>query len=125
MTGFSWCQYSAFAGAETVTSETTIFIYVAALQHLMKRPSIIKTYCPYCGQHTEHDLKRVKKKKASEFKQGQRRFRRVTAGYRGYPRPKPQGDKPTKRIHLKYTCKECGKAHQKKGIRAKQFEFER
>jgi large subunit ribosomal protein L44e len=92
----------------------------------MIRPSVIKTYCPHCELHTEHDVKRVKKKKASEFKFGQRRFRRVTAGYRGYPRPKPEGrEKPTKRIYLKYICKKCGKAHQKKCVRAKKFEFKR
>ncbi|HDS59327.1 MAG TPA: 50S ribosomal protein L44e [Thermoplasmatales archaeon] len=92
----------------------------------MIRPSVINTYCPSCEKHTEHDVKRVKKKKASEFKFGQRRFRRVTAGYRGYPRPKPEGrEKPTKRIYLKYTCKSCGKSHQKKCVRAKKFEFKR
>ena len=32
----------------------------------MKMPRTIKTYCPYCGTHTEHAVERVKKKKASE-----------------------------------------------------------
>ena len=92
----------------------------------MIRPAIIKTYCPYCKHHTEHAIERVKKKKASELKWGQRRFRRVTAGYGGYPRPKPEGrEKPTKRVHLRYRCKECGKAHQKEGIRSKKFEIKR
>ncbi|MCD6513213.1 MAG: 50S ribosomal protein L44e [Thermoplasmata archaeon] len=92
----------------------------------MIRPQVIKTYCPYCHTHTEHVIERVKKKKASELKWGQRRFRRVTAGYRGYPRPKPEGrEKPTKRVYLRYRCKVCGKAHQKEGIRAKKFEIKR
>jgi len=92
----------------------------------MIRPSNIMTYCPSCGKHTSHVVEKVKKKKASELKQGQRRFRRVTAGYRGYPRPKPEGrEKPTKRVYLRYRCQECGKAHQKKCIRAKKFEFKR
>jgi len=87
---------------------------------------VIKTYCPYCQHHTEHAVEKVKKKKASELKWGQRRFRRVTAGYGGYPRPKPEGrEKPTKRVYLRYRCKECGKVHQKKGVRAKKFEFKR
>ncbi|MBO4551993.1 MAG: 50S ribosomal protein L44e, partial [Candidatus Methanomethylophilaceae archaeon] len=47
----------------------------------MKMPRTIKTYCPYCQAHTTHDVERVKKKKASELKWGQRRFRKVTAGY--------------------------------------------
>ncbi|OYT62397.1 50S ribosomal protein L44e [Thermoplasmatales archaeon ex4484_30] len=92
----------------------------------MIRPSKIMTYCPSCQKHTLHEIETVKRKKASELKQGQRRFRRVTAGYRGYPRPKPEGrEKPTKRVSLRYRCKECGKAHQKKCIRAKKFELKR
>jgi len=92
----------------------------------MIRPPVIKTYCPYCQYHTEHTIERVKKRKASELKQGQRRFRRVTSGYGGYPRPKPEGrEKPTKRVFLRYRCKECGKAHQKEGIRSKKFSFKR
>ncbi len=90
----------------------------------MIRPRKIKTYCPHCGKHTVHEIERVKKKKASELKQGQRRFREVTSGYRGYPRPKPEGrEKPTRRVYLRYRCEECGKAHQKKCDRAKKFEF--
>ena len=93
---------------------------------LMIRPPVIKTYCPHCSKHTNHKLEKVKKKKASELKWGQRRFRNVTSGYGGYPRPKPEGrEKPTRRIHLRYRCDKCGKAHQKKGIRAKKFEIKR
>ncbi|MEA2054678.1 MAG: 50S ribosomal protein L44e [Candidatus Thermoplasmatota archaeon] len=92
----------------------------------MIRPPAIMTYCPSCQKHTLHEIEKVKKKKASELKQGQRRFRRVTAGYGGYPRPKPEErEKPTKRVLLRYRCKECGKAHQKRCIRAKKFEFKR
>ena len=90
----------------------------------MKMPRKVKRYCPYCKKHTLHEVERVKKKKASELKWGQRRFRRVTAGYRGFPRPKPEGrEKPTKRINLRYRCTECGKAHQPPAFRAKKFEL--
>ena len=69
--------------------------------------------------------KRVKKKKASELKQGQRRFRRVMAGYGGFPRPKPEGrEKPTKKVYLRYRCKKCKKAHHKTCFRAKKFVLE-
>ena len=54
-------------------------------------------YSPFAGKHTEHTVERVKKRRASELKWGQRRFRKVTSGYRGFPRPKPSGEKPTKR----------------------------
>ena len=91
----------------------------------MQRPRKIKRYCPKCKKHTTHDVDRIKKKRASELKQGQRRFRRVMAGYRGFPRPKPEGrEKATRRVALKYTCTECKKSHQPASIRAKKFELE-
>jgi large subunit ribosomal protein L44e len=87
----------------------------------MKKPRTIQTYCPYCKTHTPHE---VKKKKASELKWGQRRFRKVTAGYGGFPRPKPEGrEKPTKRVNIRYRCATCKKAHLKACIRAKKFEL--
>ena len=90
----------------------------------MKKPRVIKTYCPYCDTHTPHDVERVKKKKASELKWGQRRFRKVTAGYGGFPRPKPEGrEKPTKRINIRFRCGTCDKAHIKPCLRAKKFEL--
>lgn len=90
----------------------------------MKMPRAIKRYCPTCKKHTLHEVERVKKRRASELKRGQRQFRRVTAGYGGFPRPKPEGrEKPTKRVNLKYKCKECGKAHQPPSMRAKKFEL--
>ena len=91
----------------------------------MQRPRKIKRYCPKCKKHTTHDVDRIKKKRASELNQGQRRFRRVMAGYRGFPRPKPEGrEKATRRVALKYTCTECKKSHQPASIRAKKFELE-
>ena len=100
----------------------------------MKMPRTVKRYCPYCKAHTEQEVERVKKKKASELKWGQRRFRKVTAGYGGFPRPKPgyggfprpkpEGrEKPTKRINLRYRCTQCKKANISPCIRAKKFEL--
>lgn len=90
----------------------------------MIRPRVIKRYCPHCKVHREVEVERMKKRKASELKQGQRRFRRVTAGYGGFPRPKPEGrEKTTRRVALRYRCKSCKKAHQAPGQRAKKFEI--
>jgi len=47
----------------------------------------------------------------------------IQEGYRGFPRPKPSGDKPTKRVNLVYRCTETGKAHSPRGKRAKKFEL--
>jgi large subunit ribosomal protein L44e len=87
-------------------------------------PIKIKTHCPHCNKHTTHEIEKYKKRKASELKWGQRRFRKVMAGYRGFPRPKPTGrEKPTKRVAILYRCKECKKATQRPCIRAKKFEL--
>ena len=81
-------------------------------------------YCPHCNKHTELEVERVKNRPRSELRRGQRRFRRVTAGYGGFARPKPEGrEKPTKRVWLRYRCKVCKKSHQRAGIRAKKFEL--
>ena len=91
---------------------------------MVKMPRNVKRYCPNCKTHRLHAVERVKRKEASEHKMGQRRFRRVMAGYRGFPRPKYEGrEKPTKRVALRYRCKECNKAHQPSGVRAKRFEL--
>ena len=92
---------------------------------IMKMPRTIKRYCDgKCQTHTDHDVERVKKKKASELSWGQRRFRRATKGYTGFPRPKPEGrEKPTKKIYLRYVCKKCTRAHQPSAFRAKKFEL--
>ncbi len=90
----------------------------------MIRPRRIQRYCPSCKKHTECEVERVRKRKASELKWGQRRFRKVTRGYRGFPRPKPEGrEKPTKRVALRFRCKICKKAHQAPALRAKKFEI--
>jgi large subunit ribosomal protein L44e len=90
----------------------------------MQKPRRIKRYCAKCKKHTIHNVDKIKKKKASELKQGQRRFRRVMSGYRGFPRPKPEGrEKTSRRAALKYTCDVCKKSHQPPSIRAKKFEI--
>ncbi len=89
----------------------------------MKFPREINRYCPFCKAHKIHVVEEVKKHKASELKWGQRRFRRVTAGYRGFPRPKPDRKKPAHRKDTRLKCKECGKQHIKALPRSKRFEF--
>jgi len=90
----------------------------------MQKPRKIKRYCPSCKKHTIHNVDRIKKKKASELKQGQRRFRRVTSGYRGFPRPKPEGrEKTSRRAALKYSCAECKKSWQPPSLRARKVEI--
>jgi large subunit ribosomal protein L44e len=90
----------------------------------MERPRKVQRYCRHCKKHTEQELERVKKRKASELKWGQRRFRRATRGYTGFPRPKPEGrEKPTRKINLTSRCTVCKKKWSMIGIRSKKFEL--
>ncbi len=90
----------------------------------MKIPRKISRYCPKCKTHTPHEVERIKKKKAGELKQGQRRFRRVMRGYGGFPRPKPEGrEKTTRRAALRYNCTKCHKKHQPPSQRARKVEI--
>ncbi|MCL5439574.1 MAG: 50S ribosomal protein L44e [Thermoplasmataceae archaeon] len=90
----------------------------------MKLPKIVKMYCPKCDAHTPHEVERVRKRKASEFGAGQRRFRRVTSGFGGFPRPRYEGrEKPTKRVSIKFRCTKCKKAITIPTQRAKKFEI--
>lgn len=90
----------------------------------MKFPKTVRIYCKYCKKHTPHIVERVKKKPRSKLKQGERRFRRKLKGYGSFPRPKPDYEKATKKLDLRYKCKECGKSHMKgKGFRLKKFEI--
>ena len=41
---------------------------------MVKMPRKVKRYSPAAGKHTEHTVERVKKRRASELKWGQRRF---------------------------------------------------
>ncbi len=90
----------------------------------MKLPRKVMRYCPHCKKHTLQEIERVKKRKASELRKGQRRFRRTTSGYGGFPRPVYEGrEKPTKRINIKYKCLECKKSYNSPTWRAKKFEL--
>ncbi len=92
----------------------------------MKIPKIQRKYCPFCRKHTEHEVHRVGVgKKKSSLSAGQRRFLRKMKGYGSFPRTNPKGrEKPTRKLDLRYKCKECGKMHViGEGFRIKKFEF--
>ncbi|MBI5253285.1 MAG: 50S ribosomal protein L44e [Euryarchaeota archaeon] len=90
----------------------------------MKMPRERRTYCPTCKKHTVHEVLKVKKRKASELKAGQRQFRRILKGYGSFPRALPSGSKPTKKANLILRCKTCKKAHSMEGFRIKTLEIE-
>ncbi|NOZ81727.1 MAG: 50S ribosomal protein L44e [Candidatus Micrarchaeota archaeon] len=91
----------------------------------MKIPKTQNRFCPHCRKHTEHELHRVRvSKKKRSLAEGQRRFKRKLKGYGSFPKPNPRGrEKPTRKVDLRYECKECGKQHTVgEGFRVKKFE---
>ncbi|HJH32271.1 MAG TPA: 50S ribosomal protein L44e [Methanosarcinaceae archaeon] len=90
----------------------------------MKIPKRFRTHCPSCKKHTEHIAERVKKGKASSMTRIARQKKRQTGiGNSGKFSKVPGGDKPTKRVALKYRCTVCNKSHQRPCFRAKKFDF--
>lgn len=94
----------------------------------MNIPKIQKRYCRFCRKHTEHEVKRVSVSKVKRrLAQGQRRFKRKMKGFGSFPKSNPKGRaKPTRKLDLRYKCKECGKEHIiGKGFRIKKFELKK
>ena len=92
----------------------------------MKIPKKQKRFCPYCKKHTEHTLHRVSTgKQRRALAVGQRRFKRKMKGFGSFPKSNPRDRaKPTKKLDLRYECKECKKRHTVgKGFRIKKFEM--
>ena len=101
----------------------------------MKLPKNTRRYCKYCKKHTDHKVSLAKKKGARSMTYGSKvRARRRGAarglGNRGrYSKPaiskfKMTGKKASKKVDMRYECKECKKQHvRKQGFRAKRVEF--
>jgi large subunit ribosomal protein L44e len=90
----------------------------------MKMPAKFKTYCPFCRTHEVHEVEKVKRGKNRNLNWIDRqKARRGTVGNMGKFSKVPGGDKPTKRINVRYRCAKCGKAHLRPGVRAGKFEL--
>jgi len=90
----------------------------------MKYPKKIRTYCKYCNKHTIHDVEKVSKGKPSSLRWiNRQKSRRGKVGNLGKFSKVPGGDKPTKRVNIRYRCTECKKAEHRPTWRAKRFEL--
>jgi large subunit ribosomal protein L44e len=90
----------------------------------MKMPAKFKTYCPFCRNHQLHEVEKVKRGKVRHFNWIDRqKGRRSTVGNMGKFSKVPGGDKPTKKINVRYRCTVCGKAHLREGFRISKFEL--
>lgn len=91
----------------------------------MKHPRRTNTYCPRCHEHCEHHVEQVRRGPESGDREGHRKAR---AGKKGignsgrYSQP-PAGQKPSQKVHLRFTCRACGHAHQRSLPRSRQFEL--
>ncbi|ODS42615.1 MAG: hypothetical protein MSIBF_04730 [Candidatus Altiarchaeales archaeon IMC4] len=80
----------------------------------MKLPEKIRTNCPKCNAHTEHELRLSRKGKERTMSEGRRKYEEVKKGYGGSPRtPKKPVNKIGKRTVIILTCKTCKKKHQR------------
>lgn len=91
----------------------------------MKMPKQLKTYCPFCKKHTPQTVERVRKGKASSLTHvvRQRMLRANGIGNQGKFSKVPGGDKPTKKVNVRYRCSLCKKAHSRAGFRSGKFEL--
>jgi large subunit ribosomal protein L44e len=92
----------------------------------MKMPRRFNTYCPYCNEHHEHEVEKVRGGRASGMTKvaGRQRDRAISSiGNSGKFSKVPSGEKPTKKTDLKYRCGDCGKAHLREGWRTGRLEL--
>ncbi|WP_336345107.1 50S ribosomal protein L44e [Halalkalicoccus ordinarius] len=91
----------------------------------MQIPRRFNTYCPYCNEHHQHELEKVRTGRQTGMKWIDRQRKRQTGiGNDGKFSKVPSGGKPTRKTDFKYRCGECGKAHLRKGWRAGRVEFQ-
>ena len=90
----------------------------------MKMPKEFKAHCPFCKKHTVHTVERVRRGRATTMAHIDRQKKRSTGiGNSGKFSKVPGGDKPTKRVNLRYRCNECKKAHNRKGFKVSKFDL--
>ncbi len=90
----------------------------------MKFPKKIRTYCPRCNTHTEHNVSIYKHGKRRAMALGERRYRRKQEGYGSKRRPEQKRfAKVTKKQVVKISCTQCGYTRHMLGIRLKRLEL--
>ncbi|RLE44266.1 50S ribosomal protein L44e [Candidatus Woesearchaeota archaeon] len=104
----------------------------------MKIPKTINRYCPYCRKKTEHKVIQAKRKtpgSAHPLSRGGKIRTKLRGEWRGHgnlgkyskgamSKWKRYGKKISKKVDLRFQCKECGKMHTKrKTKRAKKVEL--
>jgi len=87
-------------------------------------PKQVMCHCPFCKKHTKQNIERVRRGQASSLTHiARQKFRANGIGNQGKFSKVPGGDKPSKRLNLRYRCTICKKAHNRAGFRAGKFEL--
>jgi large subunit ribosomal protein L44e len=90
----------------------------------MKAPKEMRTYCPKCKSHTDHQVSIYKKGKDRAMAVGNRRHERDEHGYGGQKFPKlAKPAKTTKKLTPILMCPECKKKFNVAGIRLRKLEL--
>jgi large subunit ribosomal protein L44e len=90
----------------------------------MKMPKEFKAHCPFCKKHTTHVVERVRRGRATTMAHIDRQKHRAQGiGNSGKFSKVPGGDKPTKRVNIRYRCSVCKKAHNRKGFKVSKFDL--
>lgn len=89
----------------------------------MRVPNTMRTFCPRCKTHTDHNVSIYKAGKRRGAKKGERHQARRKKGYGGQKFPLQHNQaKVTKKQSLILECKECSYKLQRKGMRLKKLE---
>jgi large subunit ribosomal protein L44e len=87
-------------------------------------PKVINRFCPKCNKHTIQKVSIYKAGKRRGTAAGERRHALRKKGYGGQKFPKlAKPAKTTKKVVQIFTCPECKKKTDKRGIRIRKFEL--
>jgi large subunit ribosomal protein L44e len=90
----------------------------------MEIPRRINGYCPHCDGHHELEVEKVRTGRSTGMKWSDRQQKRNEGiGNDGRFSKVPAGKKPSQKTNLKYRCGDCGKAHQREGVRTRRLEL--
>jgi large subunit ribosomal protein L44e len=90
----------------------------------LKIPKELRTYCPKCHIHTLHVISIYKKGKERRSSQGARHHEQDKKGYGGQKFPELiRTAKTTKKVLLRFKCKQCNRTLQREGIRLRKAEI--
>jgi large subunit ribosomal protein L44e len=91
----------------------------------MKMQKELKKFCPKCKVHTVQSVSIYKKGKDRKSAEGARRHAEDKKGYGGQKFPElKRTAKTTKKITLRYTCKNCQRKSMKEGMRMRKLEIQ-